>query len=272
MNDYSVINERNVGNEKYESISLSNVHSKSDTNLIAEQSSEIKNFDEPQGIYSTAVHVIKPVIHKVYSNSAAKKKKKSNIYAKNQTNRRNIRRRFSGGNSVAPEVPKDNHTTNTNKRDLPFVPPVEPSLSQPNENVYRVQSEEIRSETLAESLNVTEFVQTSSAIESAQDSLAAVGERKEGDREFLVQDSEQIFCESGSVGSYLSAESGYVFPDSPLTEPLDSILAEKDLPSFDDFGCPSQRRRYAKTSMSHRSDPGFIGPVVWKMHKNYFHT
>lgn len=262
MNDYSVINERSLGNEKYESISLSNVDSKSDTNLIAEQSSENKNLEEHQGIYSSAVRVIKPAIHKVYSNSAAKKKKKGNIYAKNKAGRRNLKRRFSGGNSVAPEAPKDK----------PFLPAAEQSLSQPKDNVYRVHSTEIRSEARAESLNATEFVQTSSALEIAQDSRAAGAEAEEGDREFLVQESEQIFCESGSVGSHLSAESGYVFPDSPLTEPLDSILDEKDLPSFDDFGCTTQRRRYAKTSMSHRSDPGFIGPVVWKMHKNYFHT
>lgn len=266
MNDYSVINERTSDNEKYESITLGHVDTKSDENLMADQSPE----SQYQLVKSSSVNIIKPVIQKLYSNDGIKKKKKTNLYAKNKVHRKNIKKRFNGRNSVAPET-FDNQITESNRQNLLNLKSAERSLLSSNESIYKVQEKRKYTERINDSAKITEIVQTTSVIDFSENIHSTKLYANTIDAEKTMKSHKND--ENCSVNSYLSAESGYAFPDSPNTESLDRILDERNLNNFDDFGCSSnQRSRYTKTSMSHRSDPGFIGPVVWKMHKNYFHT
>lgn len=265
MNDYSVINERSSENEKYERINLSQVDAKSDTNLISDRESEPKY----QSIEIDCRESKKSASQKLNSNAGAKKKKKINLYAKNKSNKRIFKKRFSGGNSVAPQTIPDNQTTETKRESNElYSQSAQRYLPSPNENVYKLEEKTKYSERTDDTLKVTEIVQTTSVIDITENKMILKSDQKTSNEEIKFHKMD----ENGSVGSYLSAESTYAFPDSPNTESLDQILDEKNLYNFDDFGCANQRSRYAKTSMSHRDDPGFIGPVVWKMHKNYFNT
>lgn len=215
--------------------------------------------------------------HKSQAHIVPTKFNRKKMFAKNISSQRNGRKR-SGRNCVSPA---DDHEERLSANGTPNFSSItangQGSATTTSRKVsfYEVKEEITKTSTSAPLESSTKTVHVQNVVETDGDH---VYEQKSYDveaQDSFVCKTDGNVCDNGSVGSYLSAESAYIFPDSPKTETLEHILTvdvdERPIAKRNDVERPSRITRH-KHSMSERSDPGFIGPAAWKIHRKCYNT